>query len=92
MGLKRSKGGGYANHSDIETGENYWISGIKKTDSNRHWSGGGIIQIDRSTVDQYKELKGMTELKESLYRVIELDNHVPKDKIFALENDKHNVE
>ena len=27
------------NHYDIETGDPYWVSGVKKRGSNRHWFG-----------------------------------------------------
>ena len=30
--------GNYANYIDIENGDKYWISGLKKEESNRHWA------------------------------------------------------
>ena len=30
--------GGYSNYVDIENGDEYWISGLKKRESNRHWA------------------------------------------------------
>ena len=44
--------GNYANYMDIENGEEYWISGLKKKESNRHWAGHGKIMIDRRAVDE----------------------------------------
>lgn len=38
--------GCYSNYVDIETGDEYWISGLKKKESNRHWAGHG----DRKSV------------------------------------------
>ena len=35
--------GNYANYIDIEKGDEYWISGLKKEESNRHWAGHGRI-------------------------------------------------
>ena len=35
--------GNYANYIDIENGDEYWISGLKKKESNRHWAGHGKI-------------------------------------------------
>jgi hypothetical protein len=31
------------NYRCIETGDVYWISGVKKRGTNRHWAGGGLI-------------------------------------------------
>ena len=33
--------GNYANYIDIENGDKYWLSGLKKEESNRHWAGHG---------------------------------------------------
>ena len=44
--LQCIKGGGAGNYFDAETGDEYWISGVKKAGTNRHWAGGGDIQID----------------------------------------------
>ena len=30
--------GGYSNYVDIENGDEYWISGLKKRESNHHWA------------------------------------------------------
>ena len=52
MALKRSQGTD-SNHINIETGDPYWISGIKKSGTNRHW--GGSIYIEESLLSWYKE-------------------------------------
>ncbi len=55
--LKRAKGGGIAgNHYDEETGEEYWISGIKKRGSNAHWAESVEIQIDDDAKEEYEKL------------------------------------
>lgn len=36
--------GSYSNYIDIENGDEYWISGLKKGESNRHWAGHGKNQ------------------------------------------------
>ena len=43
------------NHFDLVTGAEFWISGVKKQGSNRHWAGGGPIQIEQSLVEWYRE-------------------------------------
>src|ERR1043166_1549161 len=52
--LKRATGGGIeGNHFDLETGEEYWVSGVKKDGTDRHWIGSGKISIERSAVQEY---------------------------------------
>lgn len=55
MALKRGSGVD-GNHFDLVTGESYWVSGVKKRGANRHWAGGGPIQIEQSLVDWYHDL------------------------------------
>ncbi|MEM7633425.1 MAG: 1-deoxy-D-xylulose-5-phosphate synthase [Pseudomonadota bacterium] len=50
-------GGGISgNYFDVETGEEYWISGPKKNRQDRHWAGGGPVEIDEDARSAYKEL------------------------------------
>lgn len=41
---RRGFGLGY-NYVCVETGDGYWISGVKKRGTNRHWAGGGAVSI-----------------------------------------------
>ena len=45
------RGGIQGNHFDFETGEEYWLSGVKKDGTDRHWAGTGKIKIDAAVVD-----------------------------------------
>ena len=54
LALKRCSGAD-SNHYDLVTGEDYWVSGVKKKGSNRHWAGGGPILIEQSLVDWYDD-------------------------------------
>jgi hypothetical protein len=56
MALKRCSGGIDCNHVDLVTGKSYWVSGVKKRGSNRHWAGGGPIQIEQSLLEWYQQL------------------------------------
>ncbi|MBC7820555.1 MAG: DUF4303 domain-containing protein [Planctomycetaceae bacterium] len=40
----RTIGPGY-NYVCVETGDGYWISGVKQRGTNRHWAGGGAITV-----------------------------------------------
>ena len=46
------------NYMDVETGEEYWVSGVKKDQSDRHWAGGGPVEIDPDIRQEYLALIG----------------------------------
>ena len=57
--LQRSAGRGVAgNYFDVETGEEYWVSGIKADNSNRHWAGSGAVEIEPDARDEYLAIVG----------------------------------
>ena len=39
------RGGVCGNHRCVNNGDEYWISGVKKRGSNRHWAGGGPVHM-----------------------------------------------
>ena len=80
--------GGYSNYIDIENGDEYWISGLKKRESNRHWAGHGKIMIDRRAVKEYLSIIGAKELPLSLFEVIDIEDKFPIKRINALLNEK----
>ena len=67
MALKR-RSGSDSNHCDLLSGEDYWVSGVKKNGSNRHWNGGGPVYIEKSLVEWYeayvhqKDFNGLIEI------------------------------
>ncbi len=42
-----------ANYFDVDSGEEYWISGPKKNGEDRHWAGSGTVHIDEDVADEY---------------------------------------
>jgi hypothetical protein len=55
--FQRVKGGGISgNYFDVDSGDEYWISGVKKTGTNRHWAGGGEILIDDDARSEYEKI------------------------------------
>ena len=69
--LKRLSGGGVAgNHFDIGTGDEYWVSGVKKRGVNRHWAGSGAIMIEASAVTEYLLLVGQPALDTARFQVV----------------------
>lgn len=79
--------GNAGNFIDIETGDEYWISGVKKDGRDRHWTGSGKIKIDRNAVDLYLRSVGADKLNPKRF---ELTDILPTDKqrFNELENQK----
>lgn len=80
--------GCYSNYVDIETGDEYWISGLKKKESNRHWAGYGKIMIDQRAVDEYLSLIEEKELPHNLFEIIDIEDRFPMERINKLLNGK----
>jgi hypothetical protein len=84
--LKKLKNTGISgNHFDIETGEEYWVSGIKKNGQDRHWCGSGKIMIDKSSIDEYLKLVDFNNLDEKYFTIVEFIK-TDKTKFKELEN------
>ncbi len=85
--LKKMSGGISGNYYDLETADEYWVSGVKKNGEDRHWAGSGIILIDNDVIDEYLEFTGKGSLDKSKFEVVELDKRNIKDKIHEIENE-----
>ena len=79
--FKSLKGSGIgANFFDIETLEEYWISGVKKNSRDRHWAGGGKVSIEQTAVDAYLVETGLQSLP---------PNVIPGDLLPAKQQSHH---
>lgn len=76
-------------HSELLTGDSYWISGVKKDTTDRHWAGSGKIIIDKNILAEYLALTGVKELPMGKYEILELDNSIPKELVNMIENQKN---
>jgi len=76
------------NHFDIETGEEYWISSVKKDGADRHWAGVGKIGIEVAAVKEYLKLVEKDALDVSKFEV--LNDIVPTDisKFNEMQNER----
>ena len=74
------------NFIDIESGNEYWISGVKKNMSDRHQFGGGEIFVEKRILNDYLKIIGKTELPKTGYKLIEVDTEKPTERINELEN------
>jgi len=81
--------GGISNYYDVETGEGYWISGVKKDGTDRHWAGSGKITIQKSIIEEYLEITGLKQLTPK-YQVADIPEIYPIERIATLENNKRN--
>ncbi|GAB5458577.1 MAG: hypothetical protein Hens3KO_16070 [Henriciella sp.] len=46
------------NYGDVATGEEYWVSGVKKNGQDRHWAGSGKVEINPAIKEEYEQLIG----------------------------------
>jgi hypothetical protein len=83
--FKKSRGIG-SNFYDIETGDGYWISGIKKNGEDRHWAGNGKILIDKKVIDDYLRISGDEKLDKSKFEITEINETRDKKDFVEIEN------
>ena len=76
------------NYFDIESGEEYWISGVKKNMTDRHKFGGGKIFVEKRILDDYLKIIGKSELPKSDYELTAVETKKPIERINKLENEK----
>ncbi|MFM1922107.1 MAG: hypothetical protein RLZZ303_3741, partial [Candidatus Hydrogenedentota bacterium] len=84
--LKRVTEGAAGNHIDLETGEEYWVSGPKKEGGDRHWSGSGLVLVERAALPEYLAYRGLEELDPG-YEVTDMIAPTDIRRFVALEND-----
>ncbi len=85
--LKKAKGGGISgNYFDVESGEEFWISGVKKNGEDRHWAGSGIVLVEASAVAEYLSLRSLQALDLKHYEITESIVQTDIAKFKDLEN------
>jgi hypothetical protein len=77
-----------ANYFDIENGDEYWISGVKKDMSDRHKFGGGKVFVEKRILNDYLQIIGKSELPKADYELTEVETEKPIERINELENEK----
>lgn len=76
------------NYYEIESGDEYWISGVKKNQKDRHTNGGGKIYVEKRILNEYLKIINLQNLNLRLYEIIEVDEEIPVSKTNELENQK----
>ncbi|WP_202110809.1 hypothetical protein [Flavobacterium hydrocarbonoxydans] len=90
--LKKFKTTGISgNHYDIETGEEYWVSGVKKNGEDRHKYGGGKVMLDKKSVEEYLEFINAENVDEKKFILIEFSK-TDKSRFDQIENAEIEIE
>lgn len=67
--LKPAGGLGSGNYIDVETREEYWVSGVKRRGTNRHCAGSGTILVEEVAVAEFLRLVGEPSLDSRYFEV-----------------------
>ena len=74
------------NYYEIQSGDEYWISGVKKNQSDRHVYGNGKIYVEKRALADYLKIINQTQLNSKKNELVEVDEVVPISKIHEMEN------
>lgn len=66
-GQRRGESGG--NYVDMENGDAFWISGVKKNGHDRHRAGSGKVLVEAAAVAEYLKIVGTKTLESSHFEV-----------------------
>ena len=80
--------GAQGNYRDVETGEEYWISGVKRNGQDRHWAGRGPVTIDRKCIEEYLSVVSLDALPSSGFIIEDIADSFPVERISRLLNEK----
>lgn len=76
------------NYFELETRDEYWISGVKKDMTDRHKYGGGKIFVEKRILTEYLQAIGKNELPKADYELTDVETDIPVERINELENEK----
>ena len=83
-GQRRGESGG--NYVDMETGESFWVSGVKLNGQDRHWAGSGKVLIEASAVTEYLKTIKATTLDTSRCEVTDSIRQTDIERLSQLAN------
>jgi len=64
---------GHGGGRNVESGDIYWVTGVKKKGSNRHVFGKGKIKIESKATKEYLELTEQSQIDLSRFEIVELE-------------------
>lgn len=76
------------NYMDLITGDEYWISGVKKDGTDRHWAGTGSIMIQEDIIPTYLEIIGQTKLDSKKFESVQIAA-TDKQAFTEIENERY---
>ena len=83
-GQRRGAMGG--NYVDMETGESFWVSGVKKNGEDRHWAGSGRVLVEAGAVSDYLKTIGAKTLDTSRCEVTDSITQTDIERLSRLAN------
>ena len=83
-GQRRTDSGG--NYVDVETGEAFWASGVKKNKEDRHWAGSGKVLVEAAALTEYLKTVGASSLDKSRYEVTDAIHPTDIDRLSRVAN------
>ena len=85
--FRKSYGQGIsANYFDVETGEEVWISGIKKNGRDRRGAGGGRVLVEAAALAEYLTIRKLKALDRAHHEVTDAIVATDIAKFTAAEN------
>lgn len=85
MGSDRMLG----NYYDIESGEEYWISGFKENMTDRHKYGGGKVLVEERILQEYLSKTKQQKLDSTKFSICQVNKEIPKERINEIENETY---
>lgn len=83
-GQRRAESGG--NYIDMETGESFWVSGVKRNGQDRHWAGSGKVLVEAAALPSYLRVIGAKTLDRSRCEVTEAIRQTDIKRLSQLAN------
>lgn len=83
-GQRRGESGG--NYVDMETGESFWVSGVKKNGEDRHWAGSGKVLVEAAALSEYLKVIGAKTLDGSRCEVTNTIRQTDIERLTLLAN------
>jgi hypothetical protein len=83
-GQRRGDSGG--NYVDMETGESFRVSGVKKNGQDRHWAGSGKVLVEAAALTDYLNEIGAKSLDRSRCEVTNAIRQTDIERLSQLAN------
>jgi hypothetical protein len=83
-GQRRGESGG--NYVDMETGESFWVSGVKENGEDRHWAGSGKVLVEAAALSDYLNAVGAKTLDRSRCEITNTIRQTDIERLSRLAN------